>query len=511
MNSFTAKLRGLRFSPFLACLFTGVLYALPCYFEKLFFLSYVSLTAFFIILIKNENRKKRFGYFFSFSFGFFFTLYIWLSTLYPFPGFNFTDSQAKIIIILACIGIPLFHALLHSAIMSLTKFLPKSRIVSVIGFGCAWILSEWVFSLGTLGFPWGRAALSQVGFLYSIQSVSLFGSYFIAAVLVCSCMLFAFAVIDKKRTFAFAGLSIITANIVLGAVLYYIPVKTGDKIQTAILQGNASMEEKWSGEKSTNKIWDTYIKMAEEAADNGAQVVIMPESAIPKDFRFIYKSLADVALSKDITIIAGVIMDTEDGKGTYNSVLAIYPDGSVSERYDKRHIVPFGEYIPYREFLESVLPFVGELNLGDFTTIQGDDTVIFKVDGIKNGSMICFDSIFDVLARNSVNDGAELLTVVTNDSWFRDSVGIAQHLNHSVLRAIENRRYIIRAANTGISAYITPKGDIISKTAPLVEDIIYCEVFAIQNRTGLFYVFIIGLKLIKKPWRRKCDADGKIV
>lgn len=475
-------IKGLLFSPILTCFFSGVLYVLPYYHDKLFVLSFVALVLLFLTLLKN-NKKHFFGYFFSFSFGFYFPLYFWMSRLYPFNGFGFTPSQAKIIIVLACLGIPLVHSFLHTIVMSLTKLLPKNDYIITIGYGVAWIISEWFMSLGALGFPWGRAALSQAGSLVQIQTVSLFGSYFIVVVLVCSSMMLALSLKYKNRLYALIGALIIVFNAFSGLVLYLTPVKTEDSIKVAVLQGNASMEDKWSGEKSTREIWDTYILMAYEAAKNDAELIVLPESAIPIEFSNIYNSYAKVASECNITILSGVLEEDNKTGGKYNSVIAVYPDGSVSKRYDKRHLVPFGEFIPYRNTLESLIPFVEGLKLGGFDTIEGVSSQVIKINGVKNGSLVCFDSIFDELARESVNDGAEILTVVTNDSWFKDSVGIEQHLKHSVLRATENRRPVIRAANTGISAFISPKGEIIELSEPLTEAIIYSEIYPVKDKT----------------------------
>lgn len=395
--------------------------------------------------------------------------------------------------------------------MSLTKLLPDNDFLTVTGFGAAWILSEWMLSVGPLGFPWGRAALSQVGFLISVQTVSLFGSYFIVIILVCTCMLFALAVTKKKRIYTAVGCSIIAVNLIAGTILYYIPVNTNNSVKTAVLQGNAASGEKWES-GSLQKIWNTYVSLAQEAAKNGAEVIVMPESAIPTVFTengTLHKNLASIAKKHDITIISGVICD--EGKDSYNSVIAVYPDGSLSNRYNKQHIVPFGEYIPYQSVLETLIPFIGGLNLGGMNTVAGDKSVIIDVKNNKNGSLVCFDSIFDVLARDNVNSGAEILTVVTNDSWFEDSAGITQHLGHSVLRSIENRRYIIRSANTGISAFISPKGKIITQTEAMTEDIIYCNVSAVHSKTLYtltgnillyiaiaFYAVIILISIFKK-------------
>jgi apolipoprotein N-acyltransferase len=224
--------------------------------------------------------------------------------------------------------------------------------------------------------------------------------------------------------------------------------------------------------------------MAYQAAENGAKIIVLPESAIPIEFTengVLYSQFAKIAEEFDVTILAGVIINKDDL--SYNSVVAVYPDGSVSKPYSKRHIVPFGEYIPYQSFLEKAVPFIKELNLGGLESAAGDEAVVFEIEGIRNGSLVCFDSIFDSLARDNTVNGAEVITVVTNDSWFKDSAGITQHLNHSVLRAIENRRTVIRAANTGISAFISPKGELLKQTEPLVTDIIYCDVTASDGKT----------------------------
>lgn len=486
MVKFAEKLKGLRLSSGAVCFLAGVIYALPYYFKYLFVFSYIALILLFTVLLQKENKNKFIKCFYSFAFGFYLFLYLWLSKLYPFAGFDFTKTQGLVIILLACIGIPLYHALLHTLAMCLTKLLPDNDYLLTIGYGAAWMISEWVMTLGKLAFPWGRAALSQVGLLVSVQTVSLFGSYFIVIILVCASMMFALALKKRKRLYAVIGCSIILANLIAGTILYYIPVdaENAKSVKVAILQGNAASNEKWNAGKR-EEILNRYVSMAYQAAENGAKLIVLPESAIPIAFSedsILYSKLSNIAKEYNVTILAGVII-LKNVDSSYNSVVAVYPDGSISKPYHKRHIVPFGEYIPYQSFLEKAIPFIRGLNLGGLNSLAGDEAVVVDINGIKNGSLVCFDSIFDSLARDNVINGAEVITVVTNDSWFKDSAGITQHLNHSVLRAIENRRTIIRAANTGISAFISPKGKVLQQTEPLVADIIYCDVYASDSQT----------------------------
>ena len=523
MVKLAQKLKGLKLSPGALCFLAGVMYALPYYFKCLFVLSYVALVLLFTTLLQEENRNRFFKCFYAFAVGFYLFLYLWLSKLYPFAGFDFTRTQGLVIILLACVGIPLYHALLHTLVMCLTKLLPDNDYLITIGYGAAWMLSEWVMTLGKLAFPWGRAALSQVGLLVSVQTVSLFGSYFIVVILVCASMMFALALQKHKRLYAVVGCSVILLNLIAGTALYYIPAdaETDKSVKVGILQGNAASNEKWDKAKR-EEILNRYVSMAYEAAENGAELIVLPESAIPIAFSEggrLYDRFAQIAQDNNVTILAGVII-LKDDESSYNSVVAVYPDGSVSKPYHKRHIVPFGEYIPYQSFLEKAIPFIKGLNLGGLDSLAGDKAVVADINGIQNGSLVCFDSIFDSLARDNVKSGAEVITVVTNDSWFKDSAGIEQHLSHSVLRAIENHRPIIRAANTGISAFISPKGEILRRTEPLVTDIIYCDVYASDSetlyaKTGnlvlyfalAFEIIIIILSVYRKA--RKNHAENR--
>ncbi len=385
LNSINYSLKGLKLSPLLVCFLAGVVYSLPYYFDFLFFLSFVALTVFFIALLSSDGRKRFFRYSYTFFLGFYFSLYLWLGRLYPFAGFDFTPFQGAMIIAFACVGIPLFHALLHSLIMLLTKLLPDNKWTLAAGFGAAWILAEWIMSLGALAFPWGTVALSQTGFLLSVQTVSLFGSYFIIIVVVCSSMLFALAVRNRKSMPAVLGCIIIAANLITGTILYNIPINRNDSINTAILQGNAASGEKWEP-GNLQRIWDNYFSMATQAAENGAELIVLPESAIPTSFYEngdLHKSFARITQEYNVTITAGVA--ARDSEGSYNSVIAVYPDGSLSQRYDKRHLVPFGEYIPFQSFLETVFPFVTGLNLSGMDTVQGEDSAVFFTLGLKNG------------------------------------------------------------------------------------------------------------------------------
>ena len=135
--------------------------------------------------------------------------------------------------------------------------------------------------------------------------------------------------------------------------------------------------------------------------------------------------------------------------------------------YAKRRLVPFGEFVPMRDFICAVFPFLDEIAMLESDITAGNDSALFETEYGKVGSLICFDSIYEELARDSVRDGAQLLCISTNDSWFGDSAALYQHNAQAILRSIETGRYTVRAANTGVSSIITNKGEIVDMMPPL--------------------------------------------
>ncbi len=467
----------------LLCLLAGALGALPYYVEELFIFTFISLFAIFYICIKQRNERNRFfAPFFWYFMGFYSPLYMFLSEMYPYSRFGFSEDQAVFILICSCIAIPLLHALVSGTILMLARFFRSSGL-DIIGYASVFVINEWVLSLGMLAFPWSGVAVSLTGFLPYLQTASLFGKYFITFLTVAACFAFARAAIERKRFFALIGAITIGVNIILGTALWFIPYEKSESIKASTLQGNVLSNEKWD---SANKgsIFDIYVCMTEDAAKSGSKIIVLPETAIPAAFvpnGMIHKELADIAREYDVTIISGVHYYGEKNK--YNAVIAILPDGSLSDRYDKRHLVPFGEFIPFADFIGEMLPFVGEFNEGTSDLTEGTDPVVIETEFGGIAPLVCFDSIFPEFAREAVDNGADIIAIVTNDSWFNDSVGIYTHLRHAQLRAIENRRYIMRAANTGVSAFIDERGRVITYTEPLTRDTADCEIYAIKSKT----------------------------
>jgi apolipoprotein N-acyltransferase len=156
---------------------------------------------------------------------------------------------------------------------------------------------------------------------------------------------------------------------------------------------------------------------------------------------------------------------TKNGAAYYNSAYLLDPDGNILGRYDKVHLVPYGEYIPLKRFF----PFLGKITEAVGNFVPGQKGQVLSWEGKNVGILICFEIIFPELSRAMALNGAQILVNMTNDAWFGRSSAPYQHLSMAVFRAVETRRALARSANTGISAFIDPSGRIMDQT-PLYEE-----------------------------------------
>ena len=507
-----------RINALFISLLCGIIGAIPYYCDKLFVLTFVSLfTQFYTVMLQRRANKGVFLPFFLFFLGFYFSLYLFLSELYPFERFGFTETQAVFVVVCSCLLIPILHASVEAMIMWFSKYIPDNTAFPI---GCAalWVLGEALLTVGSLAFPWANISVSLTGWLPYLQTASLFGNRFVTFVTVLICCILAFSLAVRKKTHAYIGLAVASIYIISSYALWFIPTEKVEPFNASIIQGNVLSNEKWSS-NNRDAIFDRYISMTEDAAKNGADLIFLPESAIPSRFvenGRIHKAMSEIAEYHNVTIFLGI--NHYDEGDQFNSVIAVMPDGSISERYDKRHLVPFGEFIPFADSLGKLFPFVGELSSDSGAYSEGDRCVVINTELSNVAPLVCFDSIFPEFSREASQNGATTLAVVTNDSWFNDSAGIYTHLRHSQLRAIENRRYILRAANTGISAFINQRGEIIESTKPLSPEIVYADVYNIKDKTlytatgdlTVYFSLLLVSILVLYTIRSKTNGKNKI-
>jgi apolipoprotein N-acyltransferase len=235
----------------------------------------------------------------------------------------------------------------------------------------------------------------------------------------------------------------------------------GPAIPVALVQSDIKQDEKWLPAMRYEALL-RHWRLTQQGWP--AQLVVWPEVALTQPYHVLKDGyLADIgfaAAQRKATLLLGILVF--DGEARYNSVIAI---GATQGRYDKRHLVPFGEYFPIPDFLR---PLMQVLNTpySDFS-FGAPDQPLLRLDGHAIEASICFEDVFGDEIRKRAREAAYLVNV-TNDAWFADSSAPAQHLVFSRLRAMENGRWMLRAANTGISALINPDG-VIVKSAPEFE------------------------------------------
>ncbi len=485
--------RSVRFG---ALALSGLLTGLIVCYPALGLLEWFSLIPAALVLFSLANDEKNrlrsvylYGLFFFMCY--FCMTWHWFYVMYPMSYTGMSIPAVISVLAAAMLGLPLLQASTFSFLFVLSVKLIRGEaarrhsFVISISMPLLWVIFEWTQTLFWFGVPWGRLSIGQTQLLVTAQTASWFGCYFVTFLLVLVNSLLAYALwsTSAKRIFAFVAAAVFSLNTLAGAVMLSIP-NEGESIKVAVIQGNISSADKWSTDGAIEK----YEKLTRDAAEQGAEIIVWPETVLTSTLEYspdnqaLIKALAS---ELDITLLVGTISNGGVG-GQYNSIVTVLPDGSFAEeRYDKQKPVPFGEYVPWRAFITALIPALGEISMLSRDFNPGESSTV--VESI--GSAICFDSIYEEVVRKSALGGAELIAIETNDSWFFDSPAVYMHLAQAKLRAIENGRYVMRAANTGVSALIDANGRLIGEKEALVAGYVVGEV---EYRTELTLYTLVG-------------------
>ena len=449
------------------------------------------------------------------GFCFYFALYHWLVHLYPMDFVGMSPAASVAVIAAGWLGLPILNAIVCGFVFLLFRLMHKSGIFGYVpllrpfSFAALWVAFEWCTTQTWMGVPWGRLALGQIEMKPMLGIAALFGSYGVTFLIVAVNALIAEIVHSPRQTVVcgIVAAVLFAGNLGIGRIWYHREPKAESTVKAAVLQGNIGSHEKW-GEDSLDRTKTVYGDMTRAAVADGAELVIWPETAIPfvlNQNSSLRNWVADLAEECRVTILVGALYRDAGGK-EYNVLYEVLPDGVISETvYAKRHLVPFGEYVPLREMFMTLIPPLAELSALDDDLSAGRSSALFETEWGKLGSLICFDSIYETLTIRSVRDGAELMILSTNDSWFYDSAAVYQHEAQAQLRAIESGRWFLRSANTGISSVITPKGDAVETVAPLEEGYIVETVGLTSARTlysrigNLFVWLCMAFSLVLAP------------
>jgi apolipoprotein N-acyltransferase len=339
------------------------------------------------------------------------------------------------------------------------RYRPRSAALALTGvFPAAWVLGEWLRGLLFSGFPWLQLGYSQVdsplGAFAPLQGV--LGVGWVVCILAGLVVLIGTGHPLWRRGVV-AVLAIALAAFAVDRIRW--TAANGAPLEVALVQGSVPLELKWRDGLRQFSV-DRYVGLS---ADHWqADIVVWPETAIPAfrhDVAELYEALAQRAAQGGVDFYTGVpIRDAADGR-YYNSVELLGAAGGV---YQKRHLVPFGEYLPYKNLLGRVFAFL-DIPMSDFSAGDGSAPPLLAGRHAMVGVSICYEDVFGAEIRRAVPQ-AELLINVSNDAWFGNSAAPHQHLEIARLRARETGRWLLRATNSGISAVIDERGGLRAQT-----------------------------------------------
>lgn len=437
-----------------------------------------------LVAIRNLSPKRGFILGFIAGLVHYLTLLYWL--VYTMHTYGHLPMLLCVfILILASAFLALYLAAFSATLLNLCT----KPAICIFAVPVLWIAFEYMRSLFFLGFPWELIGYSQYNNLLLIQISDIFGIYGVSFLIVLSnaAIFLTFLYLtgkDWKRktvTKRVAAGSISVFALIIVLVLSYGKwqidsidrlVCSSPSIKAAVIQGNIDQAVKWDPEFQRLTV-KKYIDLSLLAKKNNPDLVVWPETATP--FYFLYNIGLSNMVKKGIndtgtTFLFGSpsFISGKMGVEHYNTAYLVSPDGKVYGKYNKVHLVPFGEYIPFNKWL----PFIGKMveGVGDFKPGIKGKTI--KWGDYSLGVQICYEIIFPDLSRTMVKNNAALLVNITNDAWFGTTSAPYQHFSMAIFRAVENRRALIRSANTGISGFIDPVGRIIEKTDLFKEAVI---------------------------------------
>ena len=508
-------------------------------------LACVALVPFFLLLdrVEKYSQALRYAYLTFFVFN--------IITLYWIGGFTHGNDKFLMLSGAALVVVhPLFFLVPTFAYLFVGRHLGRNAALLAIPF--LWVGFEWLHSLGELGFPWLTLGNTQTYAVERIQFITFTGVFGITfwIVAVNALVYFIYSKITQSEWRLVSRQT--TSAVVVLIVIVLLPGIHGRTVlsradsenyhatlRVGMIQPNTDPWKKWDAHPE-EQLRD-YIQLSQDLVGQKPMLIIWPETAISfrilsgrytelfRKFRKSVDSLGSALLTGFAEIvfyeegkaptgtktIAGTMIHYDD----FNAIMLLEPGSDSIQKYAKMKLVPFAERVPYAEKLAFLVDAV-KWNVGISGWGIGRDTTVFLLrdDGQrpKFSAMVCYESIYPDLVASFVRKGAQFLVVITNDSWWGNTSGAYQHLQYATLRAIENRRSIVRCANGGVSCFIDPHGrisharDLYTRGA-LVGDVrlseertfysSYGDVFA-QACTGIG-ILSIGGAFIRKFKRKK--------
>jgi len=509
-----------KWKNFCLCFFSSILLILSFPKFNFSFLVWVALVPLFFA-IKNSSLRNAFIFGFLTGLFAYLGLLYWIVTTITAAGESLILGVLCLLLLSACLA--LYFGLFSLAFVFLSNLSPppaktwRAGITYHLSPAFTWVSLEYLRSHLFTGFPWALLGYSQWNFLPIIQISELTGVYGVS-------FLVALVNITIFQVLTIKNLKLKIKNLILTTIIFsvclayglfrlstYLPAEASAKagqpinlstpFKVVLLQGNIDQYKKWSKEYE-EEIMNTYENLIHQTISPfhhftnppihqstiSPSLIIWPESAIPGYLLYephLYQWVRNLIHQTACYHLIGSVHLRENK--LYNSVFLFSPQGRLLAEYDKIHLVPFGEAIPLKGSLSRYIKVLNEL--GDFSS--SNKFTVFTIHlstyppihSVTFATNICFEAIFPHLVCKFVKNGAEIIVNLTNDAWFLKTSAPYQHFTMNVFRAIENRKYVVRCANTGISAFIDPYGRIIKQTPIFTALTLSEEIYGLKKKT----------------------------
>lgn len=462
------------------CLFSlcaGLLAALPLIIDSIPYLSFLLFTPYFLFLL-TQKKTVRLGFYYLsglfFFLGYYMGAFSFFFAMYPLDFAGLGTAESIAVLFAAMVLLPLFQAWFSAfSVLLLGLFKRKGALRFPLAFSLTlaalFALFSYAQNFTWAGVPWANTAVGLASSPVLLQSASVLGSSFLVFLTVfCNAALaegyVAFRDCLDKRAFlcVITAIALFSCNLLFGVLRIAAHEDGEDTLTVAVLQGCAPATE---NTYITAHLRACRYEAYEAAKEADIDLMLWSESVLTYALEIdesAFDFFSDIAKETGAMQVVGAFSskETPEGEeGYYNALFLFYPDGTVSDvTYQKRRPVPFGEYVPMPWLFETLIPALTDISMLSRDTTPGNAPNLFYTEDGVFGGLICFDSIYPSLARASVKEGAELLLISTDDSWFDGSFGKGLHFRHAVLRAVENGRTVVRTGNTGLSGVIDALG-----------------------------------------------------
>lgn len=461
---------------------SGVLFALSFPSTAIGWLAFIALVPLLVVVIQAQSGWEAFLHGWVAMSTAWLLMVPWVVRVMSYyGGLPYVTGVAIFVALALILGLygGLFTALVKRYRLGL-RFLPWLLVP------LTWAAIEYLRTYFLTGFPWNLIATALIDYPSLIQLDRFGGPYFLGALMLLPATVIAWWITQRPAGIARVLVTGSVAILMLvwwgtGLVASKLIARTSGRPMTkvALLQPNITQQMRWD-DANILAIYQRMMAMTAEAADHGAKIIIWPESTVPLSYTqtdFFRESIESVSKERNVDIILGsVATDPRQPSRLWNSAFLV-SNGTTVGHYDKIRLVPFGEYVPLRRvlfFAEKLVRAVGDFQFG-----TNDRPLAGRY---AYGPAICYEIVYPQITRAQVKNGADVLVTITNDAWYDGTSAPAQHLWQARLRAVEGNRYLLRAATTGISAFIDPTGRMISSIPMGKQGILYAEV---EGRTAL--------------------------